>query len=324
MLNLKPVLAALLLSLFSLSALADVAPLTTKGNQVLIGGSTGSIAGPSLFWSNDGWGGDKFYTAGAVKTVAEDWNAELVRAAMGIETPGGYLESPESNLTKIRTVVDAAITNDLYVIIDWHSHHAEDHPDSAVAFFTKMAEEYGEHPNVIYEIYNEPLDVSWTDTLKPYAVQVIEAIRAVDPDNLIVMGTPNWSQDVDVAAESPITGFQNIAYALHFYAGTHTESLRDKARDALDKGLPLFATEWGTVNANGDGDVAKAQTEIWMDFFKEHNISHANWALNDKEEGASALVVGASPEGDWSEKDYTASGRYARDIIRQWEAREPQ
>lgn len=54
MLNLKPVLAVLLLSVSSLNALGDVAPLTTKGNQVLIGGSTGSIAGPSLFWSNDG------------------------------------------------------------------------------------------------------------------------------------------------------------------------------------------------------------------------------------------------------------------------------
>lgn len=186
-----------------------------------------------------------------------------------------------------------------------------------------MAKEYGEHSNVIYEIYNEPLDVSWTETLKPYAVQVIEAIRAIDPDNLIVVGTPNWSQDVDVAAESPITGFQNIAYALHFYAGTHTDSLRDKARHALEKGLPLFATEWGTVNADGDGGVAREETETWMNFFRQHNISHANWALNDKEEGASALVVGASWEGAWSEKDYTASGRYAREIIRQWGTREP-
>jgi hypothetical protein len=56
---------------------------------------------------------------------------------------------------------------------------------------------------------------------------VIAAIRAIDPDNLIVVGSPAWSQDVDVASDNPITGYENIAYALHFYSGTHGEVLRD-------------------------------------------------------------------------------------------------
>lgn len=263
-------------------------------------------------------GGEKYYTAGAVQTAAQDWNATLIRAAMGVDEEGGYLEDPTGNLSKVRTVVDAAIANDLYVIIDWHSHHAEDYTQSAVDFFQQMASEYGQHNHVIYEIYNEPLSVSWSGTIKPYAEEVISAIRAIDPDNLIVVGTPTWSQDVDAAANDPITSHDNIAYTLHFYAGTHTQYLRDKAQYALDRGIPLFATEWGTVNADGDGSVARSETDTWMNFFKQNNISHANWALNDKDEGASALVAGASPNGGWSDGEYTDSGHYVREIIRNW------
>ncbi|MBQ4796798.1 cellulase family glycosylhydrolase, partial [Pectobacterium versatile] len=108
----------------------------------------------------------------------------------------------------------------MYVIIDWHSHSAENNRSEAIRFFQDMARKYGNKPNVIYEIYNEPLQVSWSNTIKPYAEAVISAIRAIDPDNLIIVGTPSWSQNVDEASRDPING-KNIAYTLHFYAGTH-------------------------------------------------------------------------------------------------------
>ncbi|GIX22324.1 MAG: hypothetical protein KatS3mg121_1107 [Gammaproteobacteria bacterium] len=239
---------------------------------------------------------------------------------MGVDEPGGYLSDPAGNLARVRAVVEAAIANDMYVIIDWHSHHAEQHTQAAIDFFTTMARDYGAYPNVIYEIYNEPLQVSWSGTIKPYAERVIAAIRAIDPDNLIVVGTPTWSQDVDQAADDPIRGHANIAYTLHFYAGTHGQYLRDKAQYALDRGIPLFVTEWGSVNANGDGGVNHGETEAWMTFLRANRISHANWALNDKAEGASALRPGASPTGPWADGDHTASGTLARDIVRNWPA----
>ena len=302
------------------AASADVPAISTQGNQVLFGGQPGSIAGPSLFWSNDNWGGERYYTAGAVRSAKLDWNAGLIRAAMGVEDPGGYLHSPANNLARVRRVVEEAIANDMYVIIDWHSHHAERHTQAAVQFFQQMARDYGRYNHVIYEIYNEPLAVSWSGTIKPYAETVIDAIRAIDPDNLIVVGTPNWSQDVDAAAADPIRGRSNIAYSLHFYAGTHKQWLRDKAQTALNRGIPLFVTEWGTVNANGDGGVDQAETQAWMDFLRRNNISHANWALNDKAEGASALRPGANPNGGWTAANYTASGALVRNIVRGWPA----
>ncbi|MTV40622.1 glycoside hydrolase family 5 protein [Duganella radicis] len=172
--------------------------LRIEGSQLVDQhGKQVALAGPSFFWSNTGWGQERFYNAEAVKTFATGWHASVVRAAMGVDEGGGLLEDV-ANRARVETVVDAAIANGIYVIIDWHSHHAEQYPDQAVAFFTAMARKYGGTPNVIYEIYNEPLDVSWSGTIKPYAEKVIAAIRAADPDNLIVVGTPKWSQDVDV------------------------------------------------------------------------------------------------------------------------------
>ncbi len=312
----------------SSSNVTAVVPITVSGNQLLFGGEPGSIAGPSLFWSNNGWGGERYYNGDVVAWVKQDWKAMLIRASMGVEDSGGYIGFPAQNKAKVIAVVDAAIANDMYVIIDWHSHRAENYQQQAIDFFTEMALRYGEHPHVIYEIYNEPLNPQqtgkptsaavWNEMIKPYAEAVIAAIRAVDPDNLIIVGTPTWSQDVDVAAQNPITGYDNIAYALHFYAATHRQFLRDKAATALDRGIALFVTEWGAVSASGDGAVDTAETLLWMDFIRLHGLSHANWALNDKQEGASALRPGASTTGNWTDDDLTPSGLLVKGIIETW------
>ena len=300
----------------------DLAPLAWGANQIRAGGQPASFAGNSLFWSNTGWGGERFYNAGVVSWLKSDWRTTIVRAAMGVDESGGYISDPNGNRARVRAVVDAAIANDLYVIIDWHSHHAESYRSQAIAFFQDMARTYGTRNHVIYEIYNEPLQISWTGTIKPYAQAVISAIRAIDPDNLIIVGTPTWSQDVDVAAADPIAG-TNIAYTLHFYAGTHTQFLRDKAQTALNRGVALFVTEWGSVNANGDGAVATQSTNDWMNFLRARGISHLNWATNDKVEGASALRPGASTTGGWSAGQLTPSGTLAKQILSGWGSSAP-
>ncbi len=308
---------ALAVALFSGSALASVPALTVSGNQILSGGEASSFAGNSFFWSNTGWGQEKMYNASVVKWLKDDWGSSIVRVAIGADESGSYIDDPEANLERAYKVIDAAIDNDMYVIIDFHTHHGEDKQAAAITFFQTMANRYGDNNNVIYEIYNEPLAVSWSDVIKPYAQNVIDAIRAIDSDNLIVVGTPNWSQDVDVASQDPIEG-SNIAYSLHFYAGTHGQYLRNKASTALNNGVALMVTEWGAVNADGDGDVASDSVDAWMDFLKTNNISNANWAVSDKDEGASIINSGASAEGNWSASDLTDSGTYVKSIISNW------
>ena len=308
-------------SVFSQSPVETHGALSVSGNQIVNkDGAAVSFAGNSLFWSNNGWGGEAFYNPSVVSWIQSDWNATIVRAAMGVDENGGYITHPE-NKQKVITVVDAAIEQGLYVIIDWHSHHAEDYEDEAIAFFQEMATRYSAYDNVIYEIYNEPLNnVSWPNTIKPYSEAVIAAIRAIDSDNLIIVGSSTWSQDVDIVSLDPIAGYTNIAYTLHFYAGTHGQSLRDKAQTALDNGIALMVTEWGTVNANGDGAVDENSVNQWMDFLCENNISHCNWALNDKVEGASVLKSGSSTLWNWGSNDLTASGILVKGIIENWDS----
>lgn len=291
--------------------------ITTSGNKVLIGGKEQSLAGNSFFWSNNNYGGERYYNRATVSWLKSNWKSTIVRASMGVEDPGGYIDDQTSNRNRVIALVDAAIANDLYVIIDWHSHHAEDNQAAAVAFFRDMARRYGDSNNVIFEIYNEPINTSWS-RIKTYANAVIKGIRDQGSDNLIIVGTPFYSQRVDEAAASPITGFDNIAYTLHFYAGTHGDDLRQKATTALSRGIPLFVTEWGTVNATGDGAVDAAETQRWMSFLRSNKISHLNWAVNDKQEGASVVKPGTSTVGNWPDSALTTSGSLVRSIIRGW------
>ncbi len=290
--------------------------LRVEGNK-LVGadGQAVSLAGVSFGWSQ--WEAAPYYNAKVVNWLQEDWKAGLVRAALGLD-PTGYLGHPAREKARVCAVVDAAIAADLYVLIDWHDHHANEHTALAVAFFQEMARKYGHRANVMYEIFNEPIKgLTWARDVKPYAETVIAAIRAIDPDNLIIVGTPNWSQDVDVAAADPIKA-ENIAYTLHFYAGTHKQELRDKAVVAMNKGLPLFVTEWGTCDASGAGPVDVESTRVWMEFMRQWQLSHCNWAIYDKAETAAIIVPGATAQGGWTAKELTASGRLAREWVRNW------
>ena len=313
-----PVLIFVFLSqtAFSQSVVAEYGRLTVTGNKVTSqDGSPISLAGNSIFWSNFSEGA-KFYNAETVNHLAgEDWQTDIVRAAMGVEDFAGFITNPEQEKAKVIAVVDAAIAAGVYVIIDWHSHNAEDYEQQAIQFFSEMSARYANSPNVIYEVYNEPIEQSWPE-IKNYAENVIDAIRANDPDNLIIVGTPFFSQRVVDASLNPING-SNIAYTLHFYAGTHRQSLRNNATTAMNNGIALFVTEWGAVNANGDGSADIAETNLWMDFLRNNNISHANWSVSDKAEGASVVASGTGVSGLTS-NNLTTTGFFIQDIIKNW------
>lgn len=270
------------------------------------------LRGMSLFWSQ--WMG-RFYTSNAVQWLRDDWHCTVIRAAMAVEA-GGYLANPERESEKIKTVVQAAIDLGIYVIIDWHDHNAHHHVEQAQAFFEQMARTYGKYPNVIYELWNEPLKQhDWSTVIKPYHEAVIPRIRAHDPRNLIICGTQTWSQDVDKASRDPLK-LDNVAYSLHFYAATHKQSLRDKASTALANGIALMVTEWGTSESSGSGILDDEETRKWWAFMDQNHLSWCNWSIADKAETSAALKPGASALGGWSTNDLSASGILVRGELR--------
>ncbi len=268
------------------------------------------LKGVSLGWHNL-W--PRFYNGGAVKTLARDWGADVVRAAIGVGLDGGYDDFPEEAIAAAQTVADAAIREGKYVIIDWHSHFLC--LDDAKEFFAIMANRYKGVPNVIYELFNEPVEDSWAD-LKAYHVELIRFIRSIDPSEpLILVGCPHWDQDIHLAADDPIEGFGNIMYTLHFYAGTHKGYLRERGDYALSKGLPVFVSECGGMSADGDGGLDIESFNEWVSWMDARGLSYAMWSLSDKLETCSMLTPFVTSEGPWPDKYIKPWGHIVKETL---------
>lgn len=308
-------LAFLVLLISSLNVGAQ--PVKRFGKLQVIGTQLSNAKGQpvQLKGMSFGWScfHPRFYTAGAVKELKEKWHSNVVRAAMGVEPKGGYLQNKEQSFQLVKTVIDAAIRQGIYVIVDWHSHNI--HTKEAKEFFTRIAMAYKSYPNIIYEIFNEPDDETWPE-VKAYSEEIIKAIRTIDASNIILVGTPHWDQHLHLAAADPIKGFKNIMYTMHFYAGTHRKDLRDKTDEAIEKGLPVFVSESGGMLATGDGPVDKTEWEAYINWMKARKLSWLTWSVSDKDETCSVLNKTASSNGGWKDEDIKESGKMAKQYLK--------
>jgi len=300
--------------------------LKANGNKI-VGSKTGSstpvqVRGVSLYWSNTGWGGDRFFTSTAINAMVDDWKAEVIRVPIGYSENGGYQTDP-SNLTRVKTAINAAIAKDVYVIIDWHSHNADNELEAATAFFTEMAQTYGKKDHVIFELYNEPKEITWS-TIKTYATSIISTIRQYS-DNLVLVGTPNWDQKVNAVVGNTLTD-NNVAYVFHFYAYSHTLSSFQSAINAvLDANKPVFVSEYGTTHYDG-GNYAEgnfdthstANTDAWHTYMDGKKISSCAWSLTDNHEGSAFFGTGTTFDmTSWTNTSkMTASGQYIYNKLR--------
>ena len=251
----------------------------------------------------------------AISTLASDWGADVLRIAVYPDEDGsGWVYDKDYFNGFIDDLVNLTEQFGLYCIIDWHVHIPGDPMalvEEAKEFWELMSSRYANKEHIIYEICNEPNGVDW-NRVSEYANQIIPIIRANDPEQIILVGTPTYSQDVDVASQNPLP-YDNLLYSLHFYAGTHGQSLRDKANTAMSNGIGLFLTEWGTSSANGDGGPFPDQADVWINWANENNLSWSNWSFCDKEEVSAALVNGSCVGNEWN--NTSASGTYVKNIM---------
>ncbi|MDO4962273.1 MAG: cellulase family glycosylhydrolase [Eubacteriales bacterium] len=252
--------------------------------------------------------------------LRNNWNVNVIRLSMYTAEYGGYCAGGDQARLKtlIRNGVRYATAANMYAIIDWHilsDGNPGTYADQAAAFFSEMSAEFANNINVIYEICNEPNGgTSWAE-IKRYAERIIPLIKANDPDAVIIVGTPTWSQEVDKAAADPISGYSNIMYSMHFYAATHKDDLRHRMANAVEAGLPIFVTEYGTCDASGGGSVDTESAGKWVSLMDSYGISYVNWSLCNKAETASILAPSCSSHSGFSYNDLSDSGKWLMQML---------
>ncbi len=201
----------------------------------------------------------------------------------------------------------------MYVIVDWHilnDGNPKTHQKQAKKFFKRFAGKYKKQNNILYEICNEPNgNVTWKKDIRPYANKIIKTIRKYDKKNIIIVGTPTWSQDVDVAAESPLTQ-KNIVYTLHFYAATHKDDIRNKLKIAYQKGLPVLVSEFSICDASGNGSLDKSSAKKWMKLLNKYKIGYVAWNVSNKNESSSLIQSSCQKTGDFKKGNLSAAGKW--------------
>ena len=254
------------------------------------------------------------------RELRNNWNVNVVRLAMYTHENQGYCtDGNQENLKNIiYRGVQYATDNDLYVIIDWHvlqDQNPNKYLSQAKDFFKLMSEKYKDNNNVIYEICNEPNGgTTWKD-VKSYAEEIIPIIRENDKDAIILVGSPEWSQRVDQAAQDPITGYDNIMYTLHFYAGTHKDDLRNRMVKAIEKGLPIFVSEYGICDASGNGALDLDSAAKWVEVMDEHNVSYVCWSMANKNESSALFKSSCSKNCNFEENDLNESGKWLYNLL---------
>jgi endoglucanase len=128
-----------------------------------------------------------------VNWLVKDFKASIIRSASMACTATGTVTCSSQTLQKqlMINVVDQAIKNGIYVLIDWHDHNGHLHTPAIESFFCRNGKKiFSGVPNVIYEIWNEPERDGLGHGIKDYALQIIPEIRKYDAKNLISSGQP--------------------------------------------------------------------------------------------------------------------------------------
>lgn len=256
----------------------------------------------------------EYVNADAFRTLRDDYGVNAIRIALYTEESGGYCTGGDRQQLSRLVAEGVACATELgmYAIIDWHTLSDGDpnrHADEAEAFWREMAQAYAGQDNVLYEICNEPNGGTTWASVRAYAQRIIPVIREYDGDAVILVGTPNWCQQLDGPVGSPVDD-DNVMYTLHFYAATHGQALRDELERALDQGLPVFISECSICEASGNGRVDYASADAWMALIRRRGLSYVAWNLSNKDEAAALIRSDCEKRSGWTEAELSEAGKW--------------
>ena len=202
-------------------------------------------------------------------------------------TPTTPMTAADYDSKVLKPAVDYATSKNLYVIID---HHQIDNATTgtsaadATTFWTDVAPQFAGYSNVFYEPFNEPIDGSagWA-ALKPVVQGWIDTIRAVAPNNIIIVPSTSYDQHPGDAASDPPTG-TNLMFTAHVYPQNWNSTFQTQVTTAVAK-APVFMTEWGytysTTGTNVDDTSSSSWGQTFQTFVEGAGASWTAWVTDN-------------------------------------------
>lgn len=247
---------------------------TAEGRQHLFHG----VDRPSLEWDSNG-----VNLSLADFRLMAGWNANVVR--VGLNQDFWIADSPLANPSYpslVDSVVRWAQIAGLDVILELHWSDQgvlgscspstglgcqQLAPDvNSIRFWSEVAARYKDDGRVMFELYNEPHDVSWDvwrnggDTGQGWQAvgmqQLADTVRATGANNLILVGGLSWAYDLSGVPANRIDGF-NIVYATHPYKSGdpfREPPFWQTAFGFLADTDPVIMTEFGDITGSCSTD----------------------------------------------------------------------
>jgi aryl-phospho-beta-D-glucosidase BglC (GH1 family) len=165
------------------------------------------------------------------------------------------------------------------------------HRSLTVAFWRAVAERYAGDPVILgYDLLNEPIapyhDVATLNPrLEPFYREITAAIRAVDPQRVVILAGAQWSSSFHMLGP-PFT--DNLAYTYHsFWSSTKRDAIQRHLNFANLHDVPLFLGETGEL------------TDEWNQGFRTlhetHGVGWSFWAYKNLESGSTVVSVPLPP-----------------------------
>lgn len=205
--------------------------------------------------------------------------------------------------------VQKAIAQGLFPIIDLHYEIKWDKPNTSKHYSIEDLKDFWQwcsykfrnYPEVIFEIFNEPTEpvgnlkgdwskesgLAWNKFKDEIAQPIVDLVRS-ESDNLVLVGSPNWSTEGMHAVNYPVES-KNIAYVIHQYNRNYGNF--EKHYDQLIKTYPVVVTEMGFgKNPNtGEDREGGSKLEYGQDFTNEldqYELSYCLWSYADDQSPA--------------------------------------
>ena len=212
----------------------------------------------------------------------------------------------------IDRVVEWCKANGLYLILDMHDcpgSQTGDNIDDGYGYpwlfesersqqlfcsiWRQIARHYKNEPTILgYELMNEPIahyfenkDSLYT-LLQPLYKRAVKAIRAVDPNHVILLGGAHWNSFFYMFDDW--TFDNNIMYTCHRYGGPATKDAIQSYIDFRDQTqLPMYMGEFGHNTMEWQAQ--------FVEVLKQNNIGYTFWPYKKIDDSCMMGIV--KPEG---------------------------